>query len=205
MQAAIPGFEGIHRYWDPQRETVAAKILPGEFYVTSNDEIIVTLLGSCVSACICDRSAGIGGMNHFLLPEFGGRDAGNAHSNPASAAARYGNYAMEILINELLRNGASRASLELKVFGGGRILLEEIDVGRQNIAFVEEYVRTERLHLAAGDLGGPHPRMIVYSPVTGRARVRKLPSIDRERVARREASYRRELHRRPKEGSIELF
>ena len=103
-------------YFDRYFNVEAAKILPGEYFVTGRDMVLVTVLGSCVAACIRDRISGIGGMNHFMLP-----DSGGDRSNPlVGASMRYGSYAMEILINQLIKLGASRASLEAKVFGGGR-------------------------------------------------------------------------------------
>src|SRR3954470_4591854 len=104
-------------YYDRTFDCDAAKILPGEYYYTGKDMLIVTVLGSCVSACIRDRVSGIGGMNHFMLP-----DGGDASNPLISASARYGTYAMEVLINELLKSGARRENLEAKVFGGGNVL-----------------------------------------------------------------------------------
>ena len=95
-------------YYDRTFDCDAAKILPGEFYFTGKDMLIVTVLGSCVSACIRDRVSGVGGMNHFMLPD-GGADS----ENPVSASMRYGTYAMEVLINELLKAGAKRENMEV--------------------------------------------------------------------------------------------
>ena len=123
-------------YYDRTFDCEAAKILPGEYYFTNKDMLIVTVLGSCVSACIRDRVTGLGGMNHFMLPD-GGGDAGS----PVSASARYGTYAMEILINDLLKAGARRENLEAKVFGGGAVLkgFTAINVGERNAAFVLQF------------------------------------------------------------------
>src|SRR5690606_35591093 len=134
LSPALPGFEHISRYWDDQHGCVSAKILPGEFYVTRHDELLVTVLGSCVTACIRDRETGVGGMNHFMLAE-GGDDL-------VGPSARYGVYAMEILINHLLKNGARRQNLEAKVFGGGRVLssLAGAMIGERNADFVIKYL-----------------------------------------------------------------
>ena len=125
-------------YFDRTFDCDAAKILPGEFYFTGKDMLIVTVLGSCVSACIRDRVSGVGGMNHFMLP-----DSGGDVDNPVSASMRYGTYAMEVLINELLKAGAKRENMEAKVFGGGNVLrgFTAINVGQRNAQFVLDYLR----------------------------------------------------------------
>lgn len=117
----LSGFEGIQRYWDRERQMPAAKILPGEYYVSNQNELITTVLGSCVSACIRDPVAGIGGMNHFMLPN-SERGNWNGKHSIASNATRYGNFAMEHMINDILKHGGERGNLEVKVFGGGKSL-----------------------------------------------------------------------------------
>jgi chemotaxis receptor (MCP) glutamine deamidase CheD len=132
-------------YYDKQFESDAAKLLPGEYYVTRNDMVLVTVLGSCVAACIRDVNSGVGGMNHFMLP-----DSGSDRGTPASESARYGAFAMEVLVNELLKLGARRPNLEAKVFGGGAVMsgLTQANVGERNAAFVLEYLQTEGIRLA---------------------------------------------------------
>ena len=200
MPVAPVGFEGINRYWDKVHGCYAAKILPGEYYVTLRGELITTVLGSCVSACIRDRRLGIGGMNHFMLPHSDRSDGW-----VASAATRYGSFAMESLINAILKNGGRREYLEVKVFGGGRILAQMTDVGASNIDFVRRFIAMESLQLLAEDLGGPHPRKVVYFPDSGRARVKKLKALHNETLIRRELDYRERLVEEPVEGEIELF
>ncbi len=201
---ALPGFEHIKRYWDKNYGQFGAKILPGEFYVTTHDEVIVTVLGSCISACIRDRVFGIGGMNHFMLP-VGGDHHHDPASQWASEATRYGNFAMEALINEILKNGGRRENLEVKVFGGGRIMEKMTDVGERNIAFVREYIRTEGLKLLAEDLGDIYPRKVHYFPVTGKVKMKKLRSLHNRTVAAREERYSETLQTKPVEGDIDLF
>ena len=152
-------------YYDRTFDTDAAKILPGEFYFTNKDMLIVTVLGSCVSACIRDRVSGVGGMNHFMLPDTGG-DA----DNPVSASMRYGTYAMEVLINELLKAGAKRENMEAKVFGGGNVLrgFTAINVGERNAKFVLDYLRAERMRVIAEDLNDIYPRKVYFFPRTGK-------------------------------------
>ncbi|HEB95358.1 MAG TPA: chemoreceptor glutamine deamidase CheD [Sedimenticola thiotaurini] len=200
----VPGFERINRYWDRKLALPAAKILPGEYYVTRDDEMITTVLGSCVSACIRDRVFGIGGMNHFMLPESEHGGWGTA-TDPTSTATRYGNYAMEHMINEILKLGGHRRNLEVKLFGGGRIINNTSDVGARNIDFVRSYLETEGLPVVGEDLGGIHPRRIQYFPRSGRARVKKLRHLHDTRVIEREQAYRRDLEQAPVAGEVELF
>ncbi len=202
---ALSGFKSIHRYWDKGSNSFAAKILPGEFYVTPHHELITTVLGSCVSACIRDPVFGIGGMNHFMLPQEVDH-AGRVCSNFAnSAAARYGNVAMELLINNILKHGGERRNLEVKVFGGGKILVQMTDIGRRNIEFVREYIRTEGLLIVREDLGDIYPRKVNYDPITGKVRVKKLRSLHNNTIAHREQTYMHDLEQQPVEGEIDLF
>ena len=148
LPRVLPGFEHINRYWDPVHRAYAVKLLPGEYYVTVEHEMIVTVLGSCVSACIRDPIRGIGGMNHFMLPA-GQREDDRWQYGRMDAAARYGYYAMELLINTILKHGGNRAHLEVKIVGEGRILSHMTDIGQRNITFVREYLRTEGLQVVA--------------------------------------------------------
>jgi chemotaxis protein CheD len=199
----LPGFDHITRYWDEQHGMYAAKLLPGEYYVTREAETIVTVLGSCVSACVRDTVMGIGGMNHFMLPESGG--GGSWEHNGAGQSTRYGSYAMEQMINDILKNGGSRKHLEVKLFGGGRILATVTDIGRKNIDFVEHYIRTEGLQVTARDLGDIHPRKVYYTPATGKAFVKRLRHMHNNTIVERENAYLDSLRRKPVEGSVELF
>ena len=203
--ALLPDFAPRRRHWDPVHKTYAVKLLPGEYYVTARHEMIMTVLGSCVSACIRDTVHGIGGMNHFMLP-IGRKDTVERwHEDGVSAAARYGNYAMELLINAILKSGGSRSCLEVKIFGGGRILGHMTDIGWHNITFVREYIRTEALQLVAADVSGTSPRKILYFPTSGRVRVKKLRALGTGTVARRETAYLQTLESQPIGGDIELF
>jgi len=162
IEKCLAGFSHINRYWDKQNEIISAKILPGQFYVTKENEAIVTVLGSCISACIRDPLSGVGGMNHFMLPaDNSGKDT------KLSESARYGNFAMEMLINEILKNGGKKQNLEVKIFGGGKILRNMTDVGERNIEFAITYIKTEGLKLISSDVGSPHPRKVYYFPDSG--------------------------------------
>lgn len=198
---AFRGFEHINRYWDRQHTCWAAKILPGEFYVTTSpDEIICTTLGSCVSACIRDGKAGVAGMNHFMLPA--SRDDDSGWMN---VATRYGSVAMEYLINEMLKHGASKANMELKLVGGGQIIRSLSDIGKCNIDFVLEYAHLEKLNIVASDLGDIYPRKVVFHPGSGVMRVKRLKSMHNDTLLRREQNYEAELQIQPAAGGVELF
>jgi chemotaxis protein CheD len=201
--AVLPGFEQLQRFWEPDTQRWTVKILPGEYYVTRSDEAITTVLGSCVSACIRDPVARIGGMNHFMLPADNSiREAGDA---PVGLATRYGSHAMESLINDVLKLGGLRERLEIKIFGGGRVLNAMTDIGARNIAFVMDYLGIERLGLDAQDVGGEQPRKVVYFPTEGRVRVRKLRPIENRGISDREKLYMESLRQADDGGEIELF
>lgn len=188
-------------YYDRTFDCDAAKILPGEYYYTQKDMVIVTVLGSCVSACIRDRVTGIGGMNHFMLPDGGDGDS------PVSASMRYGTYAMEVLINDLLKAGARRENLEAKVFGGGNVLrgFIAINVGQRNAAFVREYLRAENIRVVAEDLNDIYPRKVYFFPRTGKVLVKKLRQLNNNTLVNREQDYATRLQAAPVAGSVELF
>lgn len=189
-------------YYDRTFDLDAAKILPGEYYHTGKDMLIVTVLGSCVSACIRDRVSGVGGMNHFMLPD-GGADP----NSPVSASMRYGTYAMEVLINELLKAGARRENLEAKVFGGGAVLkgFTAINVGERNAAFVISYLKMEKIRVLAEDLNDIYPRKVYFFPRTGKVLVKKLMQTHNETLVQRERAYASRLKVAPVGGEIDLF
>ena len=198
----LPGFEQIQRFWEPDTQRWTVKILPGEYYVTRSDEAITTVLGSCISACIRDPVARIGGMNHFMLPE---DNSMQDDKPPIRLATRYGSNAMESLINDVLKLGGLRDRLEIKVFGGGRILASMTDIGARNITFVRDYLTIEGMRMNAQDVGGEQPRKVVYYPTEGRVRVRKLRPIENRGVSDREKLYMDSLESKNEGGDIELF
>lgn len=189
-------------YFDRQFNCDAVKILPGEYFVTQRDLVIVTVLGSCVSVCLRDHVSGIGGMNHFMLP--GNNDGG---ISPISASARYGVYAMELLINHLLKLGARRNCFEAKVFGGGSVLrgMTANNIGDRNVEFVHDYLHTERIPVVAEDLLDIYPRKVYYFPMTGRVMVKKLKSLHNTTLLDREMEYSMRIKRVPVAGDIDLF
>lgn len=189
-------------YYDRDFDTDAAKILPGEYYVTKRDMVLVTVLGSCVAACIRDRVSGIGGMNHFMLP-----DSGPDNNDPTSTSARYGTYAMEMMINQLMKMGARRSNLEAKVFGGGSVIRSMVtaNVGTRNADFALNYLRTEGIAIAGQDLLDDCSRKVYFFPNSGRVLVKKLRTMHNETIIEREQAYRNRLKAADIQGDIELF
>jgi chemotaxis protein CheD len=195
----LPGFEGINGFWDHGLGSWIKQIMPGDCYVTKGDEIIATVLGSCISTCIRDPHAKVGGMNHFMLPSAPKGDR-------EDASARYGCYALEQLLNALYKHGAKRERLEVKVFGGGRVIPGLSDVGEGNIAFVRQFLATEGLALRAEDVGDNCARRLRYHPLTGKASVQHLPVSENARIATAETAHRREVLKKAEgPGDVELF
>ncbi|NOX52552.1 MAG: chemoreceptor glutamine deamidase CheD [Gammaproteobacteria bacterium] len=189
----LPGFEHIGRAWNDEYACFASKILPGEYYVTQQNEVITTVLGSCISACIRDPDIGVGGMNHYMLP---GDTTANLDrwGGVKGLATRYGSAAMEKLISDILAQGSRKKRLELKLFGGGKVLKMEIsNVGERNIAFAQRFAQAQGLEVSAQDVGGPHPRKVIYFPKTGKVLIRRLRLLQSRSVADRERNDREAL------------
>jgi chemotaxis protein CheD len=185
-------------FYEAHFGNVAVKVLPGEFFVHDEDLLIMTTLGSCIAACLWDRERRIGGMNHFMLPD-GGGEADNG---------RYGSYAMELLINEMIKLGATRATMEAKVFGGGAVVngMTSINVGERNTAFVLDYLRTERITVVSKDVLDIHPRKVCFLPASGRAMVKRLASANTDALlAQERAAAARAAPAASGAGSIDLF
>lgn len=171
-----PG-EASFFFHEPHFRSDAVKVLPGEYYVGTEDLVIMTVLGSCIAACIWDPSVRVGGMNHFMLPE-GGSDSGG----------RYGSYAMELLINEMMKLGARRETMQAKVFGGGQVMssFTTMNVGERNTKFVLDYLQTERIAVVSKDVLDIHPRKVCFFPVTGKAMVKRLAHAQPETLETQE-------------------
>ncbi len=201
----LPGFSEINRFWDYKQQSISAKILPGEYYVSTQDEIIATVLGSCVAACVRDVQHGIGAMNHFLLPLHKGEEWSEKITSN-SQATRYGNFAMEHMINDVLKFGGRKQNLEFKIFGGSRVISQMGDVGNSNIRFIMNYLKVEGYRLVAQDVGGINPRKVLYYPLTGRVRVKKIKDLHNDTIIRRETEFMHNLEK-PEAiaGEIELF
>ena len=172
-----PG-EASFFFYDAHFRNEAVKVLPGEFYVDSDDILVMTTLGSCIAACLWDRDKRVGGMNHFLLPD-SGTDAGSG---------RYGSFAMDLLIGEMVKRGATRSTMEAKVFGGGAVIngMTTINVGERNTAFVLDYLRTERITVVSKDVLDIYPRKVCFLPASGKAMVKRLASANTDALLAQE-------------------
>jgi len=185
-----------HRFAEP-----VAMILPGGYYVSDRPMIISTVLGSCVSTCIRDPQLSIGGMNHFMLPE-----THEAFDDPLSQSARYGAYAMEVVINEILARGGRRERLEVKLFGGGNMFGQtKIDIGRANVEFAKRYIQQEGLRLVSQDIGEMYPRKILFFTATGRVLLKKLTRLKNNTITVRERAYKQALRQEPASQDVTLF
>jgi chemotaxis protein CheD len=200
MESGVPGNGGRELYYDSYFGLHAVKIGPGELYASRRNILIVTVLGSCVSACLRDPAARVGGMNHFMLPEHSG------NNTLLSEPARYGAHAMEMLINNLLSMGARRDRLEAKVFGAGRVLTGMSDVGARNAQFALDYLERERIPVKARDVGGENARKVYLFVETGRVLVKEINKLHNDTVISRERAYASEIgNKRISGGDIELF
>ena len=180
-------FRGTRRFYNAKYAMHVVKVFAGDWYISGrDDEMLTTILGSCVAACIRDPVLRVGGMNHFLLP---GDDA----SGFAPGAARYGAFAMESLIKAIVEAGGDASRLEIKVFGGANIVQDADPVGSRNAQFVREFLRNGGFKIAAEDLEGALPRSICYYPASGETRVRPLRRKDDLKVAEEEARYARDV------------
>lgn len=198
----LAGFETVKRFWDKTRGIVITKLLPGEFYVSTSDEMISTTLGSCVSACLWDEKNKIGGMNHFLLPVLAGTKG--ASSSNDSYALRYGNWIMESLINELLKHGAERKNLRAKVFGGG-FIKNGLTNNDRNVKFVLAHLMLENIPLVNENTGGSYPRKLMFNPRTGAIQMKTLQQTRNDTIERREIQYNRDIRHYEFDSNIELF
>ncbi|MEX8192056.1 chemoreceptor glutamine deamidase CheD [Comamonas guangdongensis] len=186
-------------YYDPHFQLNSAKVLPGEYFVSREDIAVVTVLGSCIAACLWDRNMRVGGMNHFMLPE----------GDSSDVSGRYGSYAMELLINEMLKQGARRESMQAKIFGGGQVMhnFTTMNVGERNTAFVTDYLQTERIPIVSQDVLDIYPRKVVFFPSSGKAMVKRLAhahpeTLEQQELARGSAAV---VARNTAGGSVDLF
>lgn len=185
-------------FYDAHFKSEAVKVLPGEFFVFDEDILIMTTLGSCIAACLWDRERRVGGMNHFMLPAAGG----------AADSGRYGSYAMELLINEMIKRGSTRSTMEAKVFGGGAVIsgMNSINVGESNTRFVLEYLATERITVVSKDVLDIYPRKVCFLPQSGKALVKRLASTNTEMlVAQERAAAGAAVPAQTGGGSVDLF
>ncbi len=190
-----PG-EASFFWYEPQFANEAVKVLPGEYFVYHEDILIMTTLGSCIAACLWDRQAKVGGMNHFMLPEGAGE------------SGRYGSFAMELLINEMIKLGATRSSMEAKVFGGGQVIsgMNSMNVGERNTAFVLDYLKAEHIQVVSKDVLDIYPRKVCFLPASGKAMVKRLASANNEALlAQERAAAQKVAPAASSGGSVDLF
>lgn len=185
-------------YLEHAFQRAAVKVLPGEYFVSSDPIVVLTTLGSCVAACLFDRQARVGGLNHFMLPD------GDSAEN---ASGRFGVFAMELLMNELFKRGARRESLEAKIFGGGQVMksLASTQIGEKNVAFVELFLARERIPIMARDVLDVYPRKVCLFPDSGKVMCKRLAPASVVELQQQESSYRKQLMSTPPTGDIELF
>lgn len=195
----LPNFSHIMRYWDAPRKHVIAKILPGQVYVTKSHEVITTTLGSCIAVCMRDPINKIGGMNHFKLPAADGRLR-------SSNDANYGRYAMDLLINEIMKNGGLRQNLECQVFGGGRVIPSiDSDIGDINIIFINQYLKEERLPVIHRDTGGASGIQVYFHPITGHTYSTRLDGSVTEKIRLEERRYMQQINDEIESSGITYF
>ena len=195
-QPRKPG-EASFFFFDHHFQCNAVKVLPGEYFVARGPLAIMTLLGSCIAACLWDSRMRVGGMNHFMLPE---GDAGDS-------SGRYGSYAMELLINEMMKLGARRETLQAKIFGGGQVMANftTLNVGERNARFVRDYLATERIPVVSEDVLDIYPRKVVFFPVTGQAMVKRLAQAHPEAMAQETRGNAATVVWATSDGSVDLF
>ena len=184
-------------YYDAHFKNNAVKVLPGEFFVHADDILVMTTLGSCIAACLWDRERRVGGLNHFMLPEAGG----------AADSGRYGAFAMELLVNELIKLGASRTTMEAKVFGGGAVIggMNSLNVGERNTRFVLDYLKTERIAVVSKDVLDVYARKVCFLPASGKAMVKRLATTNSDTLAAQELAAQKAQTSSGASGSIDLF
>lgn len=191
-----------NRYYDHHFKCNAVKILPGEFYATNDDTMIVTVLGSCVAVCLYDASSGTRGMNHFLLPS-----DESVQDKIISESARYGVFAMEILVNKMVSLGAVRSNLVAKIFGGGNVLKGFIknNVGQRNVEFTIDYLSAENIPIVAKDVLMDYPRKVYFDTAQGAVHLKKIKSLHNTTILDREVEYRLQIKNAKAADKVDLF
>ncbi len=185
-------------FFDNHFQHNAVKVLPGEYFVTNENVMLITVLGSCIAACLWDSRVGVGGMNHFMLPE----------GDSSDMSGRYGSYAMELLINEMMKLGARREFLQAKIFGGGRVIssFTNLNVGERNTEFVRDYLRTERIPVVSEDVLDIFPRKVVFFGTSGKAMVKRLAHTQTDAIAAQEVrGNAASVVRATRGGSVDIF
>ncbi len=193
---------GVTAYYDERFKRVVHKLLPGEYFVAIGSDMILTVLGSCVSVCIRDYVSGIGGMNHFMLAEDTREIKSDWIESYDMASTRYGSNAMELLINDIIKKGGKRENLEAKVFGGASVLDIKSTIGEKNIKFAEEYLNYESIQVKSKDVGGINPRKIFYIPASGDVFVKKIDRSESYAIVEQENKYSKKVKEVDSDGEI---
>jgi len=205
IKPALSEFQDVYRFYDETKKMTIVKLQPGECYVTKNTEAIETVLGSCISACVRDPVSGVGGMNHFMLPKeaIDSKISRRSLSNPELC---YGNWAMEHLINSVLKHGGAKNRLQIKVFGGAKVLsgLTNLCIGDRNIEFVQSYLENDGWAIDSQDIGGTYARKIIFFPHLGNVKMKKMVSDKNDDTIKRETNYLNTLSHK-KKNDVELF
>lgn len=194
-------FSNIEQSWDHNLERNVWTIHPGDYCIINNNDVLCTVLGTCIAVTILDVKNHITGMNHFLLPD----DNGKANSKD-SYSARYGCWAMEHLINDMIKYGAERKHMEFKYFGASRLLkMKSVDVAGKNIAFIENFMKEEGIRVRSKDVGGSSPRKIFIFPDTGKVLVKKLSANKSKDLEKEEKTYFDSINENHEEGDVDIF
>jgi len=190
----------MYKRFSPKFNRTMVIIYPGEYHVSPHD-VIATVLGSCISVCIKDTKTGMGGMNHFMLP-------GDVRSEDIflSASAKYGMFAMEQLINEMLKKGGSQKHFQAKVFGGGHVLnfrKTDGNVPESNIDFVRAFLKMEQIEIVKEDVGGYSGRKILFFPDTSKVLLKRLKSTVDSKIIEAEQAYKTKLFQEKEKLQVE--
>ncbi len=194
-------FGHIRRMQDTRFPYEVAVILPGEYFVSQEPKVVYTVLGSCISVCLRDPLVSIGGMNHFMLAapsSEGGQDSW-------ADSGRYGSFAMEMLINEILKRGGKKNRLEAKVFGGGKIYDGAMDIGAKNAAWALDYLEREGVPLLKANVGDVCPRKVYFFTDSGKVLLKKLDRVVAKAIAEEEGQYQRKLQHAPVQSDVTIF
>lgn len=194
----------MYRFYSHKLEKIVVKILAGEYFATQNGEVLYTVVGSCITTCIYDQKKKIAGMNHFLLPGMVRPD-----EMMSSEVGRYGMFAMELLIGELIKLGARREGLQAKLFGGGSVLKfrwNDGDITESNIRFAKKFLELEGIPTVKEDVGGNSGRMILFFSDSNRVLLKRFDPKKEQRFYQDEEAYKRKIfQKRLSKSPLRLF
>jgi chemotaxis protein CheD len=200
-RGAAPAGHG-RSYFDARFDALVHPVAPGAHAINGKPaEMLSTVLGSCIAVCLRDEQRRIGGINHFMLPALADGQIQNRD------AMLYGDTAMEVLINALMRAGCDRRNLEAKVFGGARIAaaFDQSAIGERNAQFAVDFLSHEKIPVRSRDTGGSSPRRILFEPWSGRALVQHIDPLATADLARTEARHQAAISVRRTASIVEMF